>query len=91
MDFAYSLMLNVALLFIMMIPGVIMKKCGLATEGFGKGLSNLVLYIAQPALVNNRTMVPMRKIFEALGATVTWDNTTQTAKAQKGQCIKAIL
>ena len=51
MDFAYSLMLNVALLFIMMIPGVIMKKCGLATEGFGKGLSNLVLYIAQPALV----------------------------------------
>lgn len=39
---------------------------------------------AQPALVNNRTMVPMRKIFEALDATVTWDNNTQTAKAQKG-------
>ena len=44
----------------------------------------VVFDIAQPALVNNRTMVPMRKIFEALGATVTWDNTTQTAKAQKG-------
>ena len=38
---------------------------------------------AQPALVNNRTMVPMRKIFEALGAEVTWDNETQTAKALK--------
>lgn len=38
---------------------------------------------AQPALINNRTMVPMRKIFEALGAEVTWDNPTQTAKAEK--------
>lgn len=44
----------------------------------------VVFDVAQPALVNNRTMVPMRKIFEALDATVTWDNNTQTAKAQKG-------
>ena len=44
----------------------------------------VVFDVAQPALVNGRTMVPMRKIFEALGATVTWDNNTQTAKAQKG-------
>jgi predicted permease len=35
----------------MMIPGIIMKKCKLSTDGFGKGLSNLVLYIAQPALI----------------------------------------
>ena len=41
----------VAILFIMMVPGIIMKKCGLSTAGFGKGLSNLVLYVAQPALV----------------------------------------
>lgn len=39
---------------------------------------------AQPALINNRTMVPMRKMFEALGAEITWDNATQTAKAVKG-------
>lgn len=44
----------------------------------------VVFDVAQPVLVNGRTMVPMRKIFEALGATVTWDNNTQTAKAQKG-------
>lgn len=43
----------------------------------------VVFDAAQPALINNRTMVPMRKIFEALGAEVTWDNTTQTAKAVK--------
>ncbi len=51
MQFAPDIIYNVMLLFIMMIPGIIMKKCRLAPEGFGKGLSNLVLYIAQPALV----------------------------------------
>ncbi len=42
---------RVAILFVMMIPGVVMKKCKLCSDTFGKGLSNLVLYIAQPALV----------------------------------------
>ncbi len=37
-----------------------------------------------PLLVNGRTMVPMRAIFEKLGAIVYWDNTTRTAIAQKG-------
>ncbi len=46
-----KLIYNVAILFIMMLPGIILKKCKLSTDGFGKGLSNLVLYIAQPALV----------------------------------------
>ena len=47
---ALDIVLNVALLFIMMVPGFLMKKCKLSTESFGKGVSNLVLYIAQPAL-----------------------------------------
>lgn len=46
-----SLIFNVALLFLMLIPGFLMTKCHLATEGLGKGLANLVLYIAQPALI----------------------------------------
>ncbi len=50
MDIAIKLIYNVALLFIMMVPGVLMKKCKLCSDSFGKGLSNLVLYIAQPAL-----------------------------------------
>ena len=33
----------------------------------------------KPTLINDRTMVPMRVIFEALGAKVDWDGTTQTA------------
>lgn len=33
----------------------------------------------EPMLINGRTMVPMRVIFEALGAKVDWDGATQTA------------
>lgn len=43
-----------------------------------------------PMLINNRTMVPVRAIFEALGATVTWDNNTQTAKGVLGDVIVEI-
>ena len=39
----------------------------------------------QPALIkDDRTMVPMRKIFEKLGASVDWDENTQTVTAKKG-------
>lgn len=50
MSVVVKLVYNVALLFIMMVPGVLMKKCRLCSDSFGKGVSNLVLYIAQPAL-----------------------------------------
>ena len=48
---ATELIYRVGILFLMMLPGIIMMKCRLAGEGFGKALSNLVLYIAQPALI----------------------------------------
>lgn len=51
MEIVGKVIYYVALLFLMMIPGVLLKKCHLSTEGIGKGISNLVLYIAQPALV----------------------------------------
>lgn len=38
----------------------------------------------QPAIIDNDyTMVPMRKIFEALGADVKWDDNTKTAYGEK--------
>lgn len=37
-----------------------------------------------PALVNDRTMLPMRAIFEALKADVYWDEETETITAVKG-------
>ncbi|MDD4689539.1 MAG: copper amine oxidase N-terminal domain-containing protein [Eubacteriales bacterium] len=36
-----------------------------------------------PQLINGRTMVPMRKIFEAMGANVEWEESTQTIIATK--------
>lgn len=37
--------------------------------------------VVNPQIINNRTMVPMRKIFETLGAEVEWDGDTKTIKA----------
>ena len=36
-----------------------------------------------PVIVQSRTLVPMRAIFEALGCEVTWDQDSQTVFAQK--------
>ena len=38
-----------------------------------------------PRLINDRTMVPVRAIFEALGAEVGWNDETQTVIANKGE------
>ena len=40
-----------------------------------------------PYVKNDRTMVPMRFIFEALGAEVTWDNENKTATGKKDETI----
>lgn len=42
-----------------------------------------VEFDVKPKLINDRTMVPLRAIFEALGAEVDWDNDTQTVTAMK--------
>ncbi len=45
---------------------------------------NSVAFDVDPFTVNDRTMVPMRKIFEVLGAEVTWEDATQTVGATLG-------
>jgi len=40
-----------------------------------------------PQIINGRTMVPMRVIFEAMGATIEWNGDTQTATATKGNTV----
>ncbi|MEK4038031.1 stalk domain-containing protein [Paenibacillus odorifer] len=42
---------------------------------------------AQPLLVNDTVLVPMRKLFEAQGAKITWNNDTKTVKATKGDLV----
>jgi Copper amine oxidase N-terminal domain. len=43
-----------------------------------------------PVIENGRTLVPMRAIFEALGAELYWNNDTQTASAFKGKIAVAV-
>lgn len=38
-----------------------------------------------PVIVNDRTLVPLRAIFEALGAVVDWEPTTRTVTARRGE------
>jgi len=40
-----------------------------------------------PVIVNDRTMVPLRAIFQALGAQVNWDSATQTVTATRGDTV----
>ncbi len=42
---------QVCVLVLMIIPGALLKKSGLVDESFGKSISNLILYAAQPALI----------------------------------------
>ena len=53
------------------------------------GAASLVVDGAQvqadvpPMIVDGRTLVPVRALFESLGATVDWDDATQTVTAAK--------
>ncbi len=43
-----------------------------------------IIFDQQPIIDNGRTLVPLRAIFEAMNATVSWDDKTKTVTAQKG-------
>lgn len=43
-----------------------------------------------PTIVDGRTLVPVRAIFEAIGATVTWDAAANTATGVRGDVIVSI-
>lgn len=44
-----------------------------------------VNFDVQPIIYEDRTLVPLRAIFEALGAEVSWDQNTRTASAVRGE------
>ena len=45
--------------------------------------SNTLSFDVNPTMDNNRVLVPLRAIFEAMGAKVSWDSATMTATAVK--------
>ena len=46
-----------------------------------------LIFDVPPQLINDRTMVPMRKIFESLGADVKWEGESQTITATKDDIV----
>jgi len=46
-----------------------------------------LVFDVPPQAMNGRTLVPLRTIFEALGATIEWDNATKTVTAEKGDTV----
>ena len=45
---------------------------------------SLIKFDQPPVIKDDRTLVPLRAIFEALGATVDWDGETQTVTSVRG-------
>jgi len=51
----------------------------------------LLTFDASPYMSNNRVLVPLRGIFEALGAAVDWQQATQTITATKGDTVVKLI
>jgi len=47
----------------------------------------LLAFDVPPRLMNDRTMVPLRAVFEAMGAHVDWDGATETVTGTKGDTV----
>lgn len=73
---------------IVLICTITMLLLALAIPTFAQKSISVVLdgqkleFQVEPTIINGRTMVPMRAIFTALGATVDWIDQTRTATAQ---------
>ena len=46
-----------------------------------------IIFDQPPAMINDRTLVPLRAIFEKLGATVEWDDVNWAVTATKGDTV----
>lgn len=76
-------MLSVIAMTLSMVVMPAMAKDNITVELDGKAIE----FDVQPQIINDRTMVPVRAIFEALGATVDWDQATQTVISTKGDTV----
>ena len=66
------------LLFSSIIPAMANNNITVKIDG------QQIIFDVQPQLINNRTMVPLRAIFESLGATIEWNGDTQTVTSTRG-------
>jgi hypothetical protein len=74
-----TILLCICLLFCLVAPAVATPKVNIN--------GNQLIFEVDPIVENGRTLVPLRAIFEALGANVSWDGTTQLITATKDETI----
>ncbi len=74
----------IAILLCLVVSLLSISSIALAEEPIKVLLNGTELSFDQPPILeNDRTLVPMRGIFEALGATVEWEESTQTITSTK--------
>lgn len=64
---------------VLMLVGMMVMPASAQQEVSVYLLGERLSFDVPPQIINGRTLVPMRVIFEELGATVEWDGTTRTA------------
>ncbi|HBV98705.1 MAG TPA: hypothetical protein DEF36_16940 [Desulfotomaculum sp.] len=69
---------------LMVLAFAIPAQAGVPTISLDNTVMTFEADDVAPFMENNRVLVPMRKIFEAQGATVTWEEATQTVTGIKG-------
>lgn len=80
-----------SILCVLLVLSMMIVPCTFAAENIKVLVNgNEVWFDVPPQTIQYRTMVPVRHIFEALGAKVAWDEPTQTATATRGSDIVAI-
>lgn len=75
-----AILLSLALIMTMFAVPVLAEEPAASVVIDGKAVS----FDVAPVNDNGRLLVPLRAIFEQMGATVTWDDATQAATAVKG-------
>lgn len=73
---------------ILVLLSFVMSLCSLASDEIQVSIDGeYVEFDVAPKILNDRTMVPFRAIFEALGAEVDWDSATKTVIATKDSVV----
>ena len=79
-----KLLLTITMVIVFMMPVTLVTKADDAQQIMVTINGQYIKFDQPPIIINGRTLVPLRAIFENLGATVDWDDKTQTVTAKRG-------
>lgn len=71
------LIIGIIIIISLSVGGIVFAENNITVQLDGKTLN----FDVEPQLIGGRTMVPLRMIFESMGATVDWNNDTRTVTA----------